>query len=134
MYCIDASVILSAARGTEAHSQESQRFLDELKQGQQKVFLPEIVFPEIASGIMRATKNTPFARAFVAALRDIPNFSFVPVDRTMSIAAVEVIMRTALRGADALYVALAWEYSLTLVTLDNEQLKKGHLLVSVRTP
>lgn len=134
MFCIDASVILSAARGTEPHSRVSQRFLEELKGTDQKAFLPEIIIPEIASGLMRATKDASFMGAFVAALRDIPHFSFVPIDATMASAAVRVIAETSLRDADALYVALAWEYGLTLVTLDREQLTRAKRIIDAREP
>lgn len=134
MYCIDASVILSAARGTESASKRSRLFLDALKVNQEKVFLPHIALPEIASGLMRATGDAPFTASFVEALRDVPNFSFVAVDSDLSNTAVHVILKTSLRGADALYVALTLEYGLTLITLDREQLKRGADLVSVREP
>src|SRR5687768_12563208 len=107
MYCIDASVLLSAARGTEKYSEQSKNFLDTIRQKQQKIFLPEIVLPEIASGLIRATKDESFTQSLVDSLKDIPNFSFVPVDGKLSDIAVEVIIKTHLRGADAIYVALA---------------------------
>ncbi len=42
MFCIDASVIISAARGTEADSDRSIAFLDTIRKERQRVFLPEI--------------------------------------------------------------------------------------------
>lgn len=134
MFCVDASVMVSAARGGERHSAASAHFLSRVKAENLKVFLPELAVPEIASGLMRATKNAPFVRAFTGGVRNVPNFSFVALDSNLSNLAVTVIAETGLRGADAVYVALALDYGLTLITLDNEQLKKGQKLVAVRTP
>lgn len=134
MFCIDASVILSAVKGTELHSEKSKQFLDTIIHEGQKVFFPEIVVPEIASGFIRATDNKILVAHFVENLRNISNFSFVPVDGNLSNLTVEVILRTHLRGSDALYVALAYEYNLILVTLDEEQLQKGASLISTRRP
>jgi len=134
MFCLDASVILSAARGSEIHSERSRTLLEFIRKEEAKVFLPEIIIPEIASGLMRATKSAVFSDKFVTALRAIPNFTFVPVDSLISNLAVRVIRETALRSADAIYVALSWDYGLTLVTLDKEQFNKGKKLITVREP
>ncbi len=45
-----------------------------------------------------------------------------------------VIYRTGLKSGDAIYVALAFDYNLELITLDKEQLEKGKKLVRVRRP
>ena len=134
MFCIDASVIISAAHDTEIYSEASQEFLSRLREEKLKAFLPELVMPEIASGLLRATKNVKFAYEFVDSLRAIPNFAFVPLDRTLSDAAVNVIIATGLKGADAVYVALALNYNLTLVTLDKDQLLRSRNLIAVRKP
>lgn len=134
MFCIDASVIISAARGGEPHSDRSKAFLDDVRRDQLKAFLPEIAIVEVASGLFRATKDAAFSTAFVQSLRAIPNFSFVVMDSRLTDRAVEVIGQTGLRSADALYVALAFDYGLTLITLDREQRTKSRSLISVREP
>lgn len=134
MFCIDASVIISAARGGETHSGRSKAFLDGVRRDHLKVFLPEIAIVEVASGLFRATKDAAFSTAFAQSLRVIPNFSFVSMDSRLTDRAVEVIGHTGLRSADALYVALAFDYGLALITLDREQQVKSHSLISVREP
>ena len=134
MFCIDASVILSAVKNTELHLLQSKKFLAGVIQDAQKVFLPEIVLPEVTSGFVRATGNEVLISQFVENLRSIPHFSFVAVDSTLSNLTVNVILQTHLRASDAVYVALAYEYNLTLVTLDDEQLTKGSILVPTRRP
>ncbi len=134
MYCIDASVILSAIRPKELPSAKSQDFLNSLKQEGLKIFCPEIIIPEIASGLFRATKDAQVSHDFSLAIRDLPNFSFVAVDSRLADLAVWIITETGLRGADAIYVALAYDYQLELITLDKEQLQKGRKIIKTRTP
>lgn len=134
MFCVDASVIISAARGQESRSEDSKAFLDSIKETEINIFLPESAVAEIASGLIRATKNENFSREFIYALKNLPNFSFVPVDGSLIDLAVDVIFYTGLRSADAIYVALARKYGLTLITLDREQLARGGKIVEVREP
>jgi predicted nucleic acid-binding protein len=58
----------------------------------------------------------------------------VPVDSKLANLASWMIYKTGLRGADAIYVALAYDYNLELITLDKEQLEKGKKLIKVRRP
>ena len=134
MFCIDASVILSAAKGTEVYSQKSTEFLEMIDRESYKIFFPEIILPEIASGLVRQTGDEKLAAEYIENLSAVSNFSFVPVDSKLTALAVKIILKTKLRAADALYVALAYEYNLTLVTLDEEQLQRSAELVSVRRP
>lgn len=134
MFCVDASVFLSAAKGDEPYSKESKGFLDSVEREGYKILAPEILIPEVASGLMRATKDPDFSLEFVSALRGLPNCTFVPVDGRLADTAAKVIFETALRGADAIYVAVAFEYGLSLITLDKEQLEKGKKVIQVMLP
>ena len=134
MYCIDASVILSAIRPKELFSVKSQFFLGKLKADGLKVFCPEIIIPEITSGLFRATKDAKISYDFSLIMRGLPNFSFVAVDSRLADLAAWIVTETGLRGADAIYVALAYDYQLELITLDKEQLQKGKKVIKTRTP
>ena len=134
MYCLDASVIINAARPKEPYSDQSRAFLNQIKEKRLKVFFPEVIIPEITSGLFRATKDPKAAFKLALSLRTIPNFSFVPVDRRLAELASWVICKTNLKGIDAIYIALALDYNLELITLDKEQLEMGSKLVKVRKP
>jgi predicted nucleic acid-binding protein len=54
MFCIDASVIISAASPKEPYFSQSKDFLAQIREKDLKVFLPEIIIPEITSGLFRA--------------------------------------------------------------------------------
>jgi predicted nucleic acid-binding protein len=134
MYCLDASVIVNAQLPREPYSSKSKAILDLIKQRNLKVFLPEIVIPEITSALTRAIKDSKIAYEFSMSLRSLPNFSFVPVDSHLANLASWIISKTNLKGTDAIYVALAYDYNFELITLNNEQLEKGKKLVKVRKP
>lgn len=134
MFCIDASVIISAAKPSEPASDASAAFLNSVRDESTKVFLPEIVIAEIAAWLFRATRRADFSYAFAHDLRDIPNFSFVTVDARLADLAAAMAVRTGLRSADAIYVALAYDYNLILITLDRDQISKTQDLIAVRKP
>jgi predicted nucleic acid-binding protein len=134
MYCLDASVIVNSQRPKEPYFSKSKAFLDLLKNKNLKAFLPEIAIPEITSAIFRATKNPRIAYEFTMALREVPNFSFVPIDNHLANLAAWIISKTGLKGSDSIYVALAFDYNLELITLDKEQLEKSKKFIRVKRP
>ena len=71
------------------------------------------------------------AVALAAALRGLPNQTLVPLDEALADRAAGLVARARLRGADAVYAAMAQQYGTTLVTLDRQQL--GRLPPVVRT-
>lgn len=134
MYCIDASVLVNSQLEREPYYTQSKAFLMMVEEKNLKVFLPEIVIPEITSGIFRATRDENFTSQFTRNLRSIPNFSFVSIDGRLANLASWIICKTNLKGVDAIYVALVFDYNLELITLDKEQLEKGKGFIKARRP
>lgn len=134
MYCIDASVIVNSQLEREPYHNRSKTFLRMVEEKNLKVFLPEITIPEIASGLFRAIQDPKIAYEFPISLREAPNFCFVAVNSRLANLASWIICQTGLRAADAIYVALAYDYNLELITLDKRQLEKSKKLVRVRKP
>jgi predicted nucleic acid-binding protein len=56
------------------------------------------------------------------------------VDESLAREAAELAARLRLRGADAVYVAVARKLDLPLVTWDAEQRERGGAAIVVRTP
>jgi len=134
MFCIDASVIISAANIKEPYFSQSKDFLTRIREKDLKVFLPEIIIPEITSGFLRAIDDSKVAYELALSFRDISNFFLVAIDSKLANLASWVVCKTNLKGADAIYIALAFDYNLELITLDKEQLEKGKKLIKVRRP
>ena len=134
MYCVDASVIVSAALGSEHHSERSRMFFTQALEANAKFLVPEFTVPEIASATLRATQKKLAVYHFIKFFRNLDQFLFVSVERLLSDRATGIVLETGLRPGDALYVALAASYGIPLVTLDKEQLEKGRRVAEVREP
>jgi predicted nucleic acid-binding protein len=131
MYVLDASFIISAVLATQPLHNESKNFLDKIKRDNLLVFESEIVLPEIASALTRITNQHEEAIQFRREFRNIPNFYFISIDSYLSNIAVGYSAKLKLKGADSIYVALAYERGATLVTLDKQQYNKAKDFINV---
>ena len=64
----------------------------------------------------------------------MPTVRLVALAQTGAVLAARLAALLRLRGADAVYVALATELAMTLVTWDREQLERAANAARVRTP
>jgi predicted nucleic acid-binding protein len=95
---------------------------------------PVVVLPELAGAISRRTGQSNLARRASEVLRALPSLRLVSVDPTLAQLAAQLAADYALRGADALYVGVAHQLGLPLVTLDSEQLDRSRAVVSTISP
>src|SRR5215213_2832532 len=82
---------------------------------------PVIFLSEVAGAVSRRTGNTVAGQEAVIRLRAIAEVQIVPVDHALGQAAAEAAATMRLRGADAVYVALAQSFNVPLITWDAEQ-------------
>ncbi len=134
MYTIDASVHVSALNPAEADSATSQAFLALVRQQRVPLFCPTLLLVEVAAAVARAFDDTDRAVALAEALRGLPNQTLVPLDESLADRAVALAATARLRGADAVYAAVAQQYGTTLITLDRQQLDRLPPLVSTARP
>jgi len=124
VYTIDASVHVSALNPTEVDSRASQAFLAMVQQEQTPLFCPTLLLVEVAAAVAGAVGDAGRAMALATALRGWPNQLLVPLDEMLAEQAASLAATTRLRGADAVYAAVAQYYGTTLVTLDRRQLER----------
>lgn len=134
MLVIDASVHVADARPREPHHRESRDLLVRLAAEDRAVYLPMIVLAEVAAAISRGTGQPTLARRLTMAMSQIPHFQFVPVDAALGRRAAELAAAYQIRGADAVYVALAQQLGATLITLDRQQQERTPPDVFACTP
>lgn len=96
--------------------------------------MPLLVLAEIVGALSRSFRDPIRARLEVDLLRDLRHIQFVPIDAAVTQEAAEFAADRALRGADALYVAVARRYGCALVTLDREQRERAAPVVRTLTP
>jgi predicted nucleic acid-binding protein len=134
MFSIDASVHINALNPTEHGSAESQSFLERLRGQSWPVFSPTLLLVEIATSVARAKNDTPSGIAIAQAVRGIPGQVWVPLDDALAEEAARLGAEYRLRGADAVYAAVAKRYGATLVTWDRQQLERLPATLPVLTP
>jgi predicted nucleic acid-binding protein len=134
MYTLDASIHLSALNPAEADSATSQAFLQLIRQQRIPLFCPTLLIVEVAAAVARVFGDADRAVALATAVRGLPTQTLVPLDYTLADRAAHLAASARLRGADAVYAAVAQHYGTTLVTLDRQQLERLALLVPTARP
>jgi len=134
MYTVDASVWVNAFDQREPGHLLSHQFPEVVRERALSIFVPNLVLVEVAGEISRTRQAPVQAQAFVTALRRLPYLTIRMLDEVCALDALILAARHGLRGADAVYAAVALETGSTLVTLDNEHLRRLVNLMTVCTP
>ncbi len=133
-YTVDASVFVNAFNPHEQGHAESLQVLAAIHERGDPVIVPTLLLPEIASAVARATDDRASALQYAAATAALPHLTLIPLTAAVARQAVELAANHRLRGADALYVAVARRYGTTIVSRDHEQRTRGAAVVICQTP
>lgn len=98
------------------------------------VVAPAILLAEVASALGRGLGAEDLARQAVALLRGRRLVELFPVTESLAARAAEIASEHKLRGCDSIYVALAKQLQMELVTLDRHQLERGVGVIPTRKP
>ncbi|MBI5525837.1 MAG: type II toxin-antitoxin system VapC family toxin [Deltaproteobacteria bacterium] len=134
VFTVDASVFVSAVQESEASSGTSREFLQRLHETGVPLFEPTLVLTEVAAAIARGTGDRRRSRDLAQSIGRLPRVTLVPLDAVLAEAAAKAAADHFLRGADAVYVAVAERYGTRLVTLDKEQHARSPRTVKAATP
>lgn len=134
MYTIDASVWVNGFDQREPGHVASHQLLELVRAQGLPIIEPMLVLAEVAGAISRTRQDPARAQAFAAALGQLPNVTVVPLDTALGQRALELAAQHGLRGADAVYAAVARHTASTLISLDNEHLTRLADIVRVQTP
>ena len=105
-----------------------------VRQHRVPLFCPILLLVEVAAAIAWALDDTDRAVALAAALHGLPNQTLVLLDEALADRAIALAAIARLRGADAVYAAVAQQYGITLITLDRQQLDRLPPLVNTARP
>jgi predicted nucleic acid-binding protein len=133
-YTIDASVFVNAFNPHEEGHAASLQLLVTIQERGDPVMVPTLLVPEIASAVARASGDSAGALQYADAAAALPNFTLVALTAAMARQAAELAATHRLRGADAVYLAVARRYGTTLVSRDDEQRARGAAVAPCRTP
>jgi predicted nucleic acid-binding protein len=133
-YTLDASVVMNAFNPAEAGHAISLQLQTVIQSQSIPIIVPTLVLTEVAATIGRVLGDASRARAFARRLSRLPYLRFAQLTRSMALAAADLAADYRLRGADAVYVAVARQFGTTLVTLDDEQRTRAAAIVTTRIP
>ena len=134
MFTIDASVHINALNPSEAGSADSQAFIARVFQRALPVFSPTLLLVEVAAVIARVFDSPAQGIALTQVLRFLPGQTWVALDDDLAGEASMLAAEYRLRGADAVYAAVASRYKTTLVTTDRQQIQRLSNFLDVRKP
>jgi predicted nucleic acid-binding protein len=134
MYTIDASVWVNAFDQLEPGHTVSRELLDLLANRGIAITVPGLVLAEVAGAISRTRHDPVQAQAFAEALARLPNVTVLPLDAALAHRSLVLAAQHALRGADAVYAAVAVQSACSLITLDNEHLTRLVGVVPTHAP
>ncbi|MEW6287358.1 MAG: type II toxin-antitoxin system VapC family toxin [Chloroflexota bacterium] len=131
---VDASVWINAFRPAEEDSQASLAFLEKIRRTREPMISPTLLLPELAAVLARGGEKNENVLRFVQSVKELPHQVFIVLDETTAQTAVELAEQCKLRGADAVYGAVALRFGSVLVTRDKEQLERLKGVIQVNLP
>ena len=124
MPVIDAGVLVARLHSTDKFHETSVAIFEKLIENGKILRIPSLAFIEVAAAVRRQTKSTPLANDALHALKNL-RMQVWDLDDVLMRSAERIAATTGMRGADAVYVAVAMESGDSLVTLDAEQRKRA---------
>jgi len=134
VYVVDASVWVSRFVSDDVHHEPSRLWLARLVEEGTAITAPALLLPEVTGAIARRVGRPELATHALSLLQRLPNMRFVPIEADLAQLAGQFAADLGLRGADAVYVSLAYQLGVPLATWDREQLERSPTSINVLTP
>jgi predicted nucleic acid-binding protein len=115
------------------HAASLQWLVDSAHAGQ-TLFVPSLFVAEVANAVARRTTVKRLGTLAVQGILSNRAVQLVAIDESLASHAATVAAAHSLRGADAVYVALADRLDIPLVTLDREQIDRASSIIQVTQP
>ncbi|HLG71692.1 MAG TPA: type II toxin-antitoxin system VapC family toxin [Chloroflexota bacterium] len=131
---IDASVWIAALLVVDAHYPVASRWLNEVGKQTETLAIPATCLAEVAGAIARRRRQPAQGLRLAQTLTALPHLELVEIDEALGREGMRFAANLRLRGADALYVAVAARLGVPLVTFDQELASRAALAVDVITP
>jgi predicted nucleic acid-binding protein len=134
MAVIDASVYIALINTHEGHHTSSWNWFQQAQTAREQISAPLILLAEIAAALSRGLGNPALAHQVIQQLWYSKIIDLAPVTPKLARRAAAVAADHQIRGCDAVYVALAEQLGDYLITLDQQQLERGAVVITTRRP
>lgn len=131
---VDTSFWVSSLLPNDQNYAAARSWLNPHLYGSGRLVAPFLIVVEVAGALSRVTGDANLARTAVLDLYSFPFLQLFPMDQGLMDDAADIAVTYRLRGADAMYVALAWQLNVPLVTFDGEQLTRPASIIATIRP
>ncbi|NKQ36820.1 MAG: type II toxin-antitoxin system VapC family toxin [Chloroflexi bacterium] len=134
MIVIDASVWISYLVQQDVNHAATHPWLAKTLIDRTPIAVPVLLLPEVGGAIARRLGDVEMGNKAMGTLLAIPTLRLVGIDHVLGIHAGRIAADYRLRGADALYVAVAAQLGVPLVSWDKEHLTRVSDLITTFAP
>lgn len=134
MITVDASVWVSLLIDRDVNHPATLGWLQVRERGGESMVAPVLLLTEVAGAVTRRTGLPQLGERAIADILGERSMFLVPLDRPLAEEAARLAAALRLRGADAVYVAVARRLGAPLVTWDRQQRERAAIVVEARAP
>ncbi|MFN0071847.1 MAG: PIN domain-containing protein [Chloroflexota bacterium] len=134
MLTVDASVWVAVRYSSEPANLECMQFFEQLDGTGLDLLSPTLLLVEVASAVARKSRNEAMGLRIAEEIASLVEQRWYPLDERLAVVAHSLAARLFLRGADAVYIAVASVTGSTLITLDRELITRAGEHVPIMTP
>lgn len=131
---LDTSVWVSWLSPSDVNHEVSHMWIEQYITRDGVFIVPTFLLVEVAAAISRRTGQSLQAKEAIRNLRTISTIRIVPLTSWLINRAIDVAAELQLRAGDAVYVALAHQQNIPLVSWDKEQVERSKSLITTYTP
>ncbi len=131
---VDASVWVSRLMPPEINHNASSFWVERFTAEGGLLAAPSFLLIEVAAGVSRQTRQPSVSKKALEDLNNANVIQFISMDEVLTQAAIDVAINLQLRAGDAIYVALARQLNIPLISWDKEQLPKASTIITTYTP
>jgi predicted nucleic acid-binding protein len=131
---VDASVWVSRLVASDVNHMASRVWLENFAVGENQFVAPTLALAEISSSVARRAEDAKSGHEAVKLVLRLPSLRLINLDRPLSELAAQLAADYMLRGADSIYVAVAKQLNIPLLTLDEEQFKRASKIIQTIKP
>ena len=131
---VDTSVWVSSLLANDRNHVQASTWLNNHFMSNGLVVASLLLVVEAGAAVVRATQDTALAHNIVSQLQVLPAVRLAILDQQLIAEAANIAITYRIRGADSIYVALAAQLGLPLVTFDHEQLTLPTSIITTIRP
>ena len=134
MIVIDASVWISFLVQQDVNHVVTHSWFTKTLLNGDPIAAPVLLLAEIGGAMARRLQQPEMGQKAIQHLSSIPTLRLISMDHELGIQAAHLAATYQLRGADAVYVAVAAQLDIPLVSWDKEQLTRANDIITAYPP